>query len=205
MTQIILTEAEESAMREIASIGIGNASTALEQILGSRINVKFPRIEMIELDQLTRIYPEQEVLIGVIMRFAGEISGKLFYLFKKDDIKKMMQVMMNAQGAVDLLESESVSTIKELGNILSASYINALSIFTSLHIVQSLPHLALDTPSSIFDLGSISDPRDMQLILLRSNIEISDINYSAEGSLIMELNAAEMQKLLKAVKEKYHM
>ena len=49
-----------------------------------------------------------------------------------------------------------LSALKEIGNIIAASYLNALSTMTNLVITPSIPHIAVDMAASILSVRVIS-------------------------------------------------
>lgn len=203
MTEIIFTQEEESAMKEAASIGMGHASIALEQLLNKRINIDLPKIEHIKVDALTNIFPENDILFGVIINILGNIKGKVLYLFRKNDWEKILNLLHNNNDDITVTEDLKVSMMKEVANILTASYVSSLSKFASISIIPALPHLAMDTANSIFDLAAM-DEDEMHVILLRSKLRIQDGEAEAVGSLILQLTTPELNKLMTAIKDKYN-
>ena len=49
-----------------------------------------------------------------------------------------------------------LSALKEIGNIIAASYLNALSVMTNLMITPSIPYIAVDMAASILSVPAIS-------------------------------------------------
>lgn len=194
---------EESAMKEAASIGMGHASIALEQLLNKRINIDLPKIEHIEVNALTNLFPDNDILFGVIINVLGNIKGKVLYLFKKNDWENILNLLHSNNDDITVTEDLKVSMMKEVANILTASYVSSLSKFASISIIPSLPHLAMDTANSIFDLAA-SDEDEMHVILLRSKLRIQDGEAEAVGSLILQLTSSELEKLMTAIKDKYN-
>jgi chemotaxis protein CheC len=204
MEEAQINEKEITILKEVASIGMGNASMALEQLLSTKINISLPEIEMIQVKDITRFFPGEEILLGVVIKIFGDIKGKLLYLFKKNDAQKMIGILIqkyNSSKDVDI--SEEVSTIKKMANIMSGSYLNALSSFVSISVLPSLPHLAMDTAASIFDLASLSEEETSQLILIRSKLTVEDKGFETVGSLVIELRHDQLRKLIDLIKTKY--
>lgn len=193
-----------SVLKEVASIGMGNASMALAQILGTKIDISLPEIEMIEVKDINRFFKADEILLGVVIKIYGDIKGKLLYLFKKQDAEKMISLVIEKyKSSKEADISEEVSTIKEMANILSGSYLNALSTFISISALPSLPHLAMDTAASIFDLASLSEEETSQLIFIRSKLSVHDQKYEIVGSLVIELKDDQLSNLFEFIKKKY--
>jgi chemotaxis protein CheC len=200
-----VTQEDIEILREVASIGMGNASAALEQLLNAKIEISLPEIQLIDHKDVSGFFSDNEILLGVVLKMLGEVKGKMLYLFKKHDANKIVEIVNKANGfnTTNMPEEIEISTIKEMANIMSGSYLNALSQFTHLSILPSLPHIAMDTVTSIFGISSLSDEEDVQLILIRSKLSILGGEFDVMGSLIIELDKNELSKLLKKIKTVY--
>ncbi|MBN1502181.1 chemotaxis protein CheC [Candidatus Woesearchaeota archaeon] len=200
---IQLAENDKNILKEVGSIGMGHASTALAQLLNTKINISLPEIKLIKIQDISNFFPEGEILLGVVLKVLGDINGKIFYLFKKAEAYKLIDLIHNKNPSESLTEEMKVSIIKEVSNIMSGSYLNALSKFISLTLLPSIPHLAMDTAASIFDLASMSDEETTSLILIQSKLSMQDTDYSILGSMVLELRQDQLTHLMESVKKKY--
>jgi chemotaxis protein CheC len=206
MEEVQISEKEKQVLVEISTIGMGNASSALEQLLQTKIDLSVPQIDIIRISEVQKHFKDDEVLLGIVFKILGNLKGKLLYLFNKKDAYKMIDMIHNLQPSEpkqEITEEMKVSTIKEISNILSGSYLNALSSFLSMNILPSLPHLAMDTAASIFELASLSEEENIKLILIKSKLGIQGGEFDVVGSLIFELKEDQLKRLFDKIKEKY--
>ena len=134
------------ALREISNIGVGNAATAMAMFLKTRVDMSVPAVNVVELNELINSSGEK-VVIGIIVRVVGDIPGNILILFDDDVAEEIVGYLL---GKDEKLDSEiGTSVLCEVGNILSSSYMNAISKFTKLNVIASVPAVACDMMSAI--------------------------------------------------------
>lgn len=201
-----LSDEEKSVMAEVVNIGMGHASTALNQLLHSKIDIALPEVTICPLNQVQKYFGSEEVLLGVILRVVGELEGTLLYLFKKADAHKMLQMVIGETKGEDtsiLTDDYEVSTIKEVANIMSGSYLNALSRFIDIHMVPSIPHLVFDTAPSIFGLAALGEKRNVELMIVKSTLSLNEGDVHVSGNLILILRSDQFKSFFKQISKKY--
>lgn len=134
------------ALREVSNIGVGNAATSLSTLLGTKIDMSVPSVNMVELSSIINESGENAVL-GIVVRVLGEIPGNILILFKEDMAKEIITYLLGTPQ--DELTEMGASVLCEVGNILSASYMNAISQFTGLEVIPSVPAVSYDMMSAI--------------------------------------------------------
>ncbi|MCX7614201.1 MAG: chemotaxis protein CheC [Clostridiales bacterium] len=146
-----LNELQLSVLSEIGNIGAGNAATALSDILADRVDMTVPELKIIDTNEMVNILggPEKEA-VGILVNMTGEVEGMLLFILNKEFIKSLINVLLeeNIESFEDITEMD-LSAIKEIGNILSGSYISAISTMTNLDMGISTPQIAIDMVGSI--------------------------------------------------------
>lgn len=170
MQNINLTDVQIDALREIGSVGAGNAATALSKLLGKKIGISVPDTRVVRLEEV----PEQlggteKIITAVYFQAVGNISASVLFMFQSSDALRIVDLLMDRKiGETRILDEFSQSALKELGNITTGCYLFAMSEFIKLTIFHSTPSLVTDM------LGAVLDG-----ILIRLGIE-------AEHALIIE-------------------
>ena len=140
-----------SVLSEIGNVGAGNAATALSDILADRVNMSVPELKVIDVTSMTTILggPEVEV-IGILVNMTDDVEGMLLFLLNKDFVGMLIRVLLGKEIAdfEDITELD-MSAIKEIGNILAGSYVNAIATMTDLNIWLSPPEVAVDMVGAI--------------------------------------------------------
>lgn len=144
-------------LREIGNIGAGNATTAIAQMLGSRLNMQVPKVELMEASKLGgAICDEEETVVGIFLEVCNDISGSMMFLMKMDSAHVIVnKLMMRNPEYNEPFDEMDLSALKEIGNIIAASYLSALSTMTNLRIQPSIPYIAVDMAAAILSVPAI--------------------------------------------------
>jgi chemotaxis protein CheC len=144
-------------LREIGNIGAGNATTAIAQMLGSRLNMQVPNVKLMEASQLGgAICDEEETVVGIFLEVCNDISGSMMFLMRMDSAHVIVnKLMMREPDYNEPFDEMDLSALKEIGNIIAASYLSALSTLTSLRIQPSVPYIAVDMAAAILSVPAI--------------------------------------------------
>jgi len=77
-----LNTMELDALRETANIGAGHAATALSQMTSNTIMITVPTITIAALEDVpSRILPEEEPIVAVLMQMMGDLTGRTLLVF----------------------------------------------------------------------------------------------------------------------------
>lgn len=161
MSKITLEEVNNryvDVLKEIGNVGAGNAMTAIASMLGIRIDMNVPKVELLEVSKLgSAICPEEEIIVGIFLEVQTDINGSMMFLMKMDSARFLVNKLMgrNTEDEKEFDEMD-LSALKEIGNIIAASYLNALSVMTNLMITPSIPYIAVDMAASILSVPAIS-------------------------------------------------
>lgn len=144
-------------LREIGNIGAGNATTAIASMLGIRIDMSVPKVALLEVSKLgSAICPEEEIIVGIFLEVQTDIEGSMMFLMKMDSAQFLVNKLMGRDTDYkNDFDEMDLSALKEIGNIIAASYLNALSTMTNLVITPSVPHIAVDMAASILSVPAI--------------------------------------------------
>lgn len=128
-------------LREIGNIGAGNATTAIASMLGLRIDMNVPKVELMDASKLgSAICPEDEIIVGIFLEVQTDIEGSMMFLLKMGSAQYLVnKLMMRDADYKAEFDEMDLSALKEIGNIIAASYLSALSGMTRLTITPSIP------------------------------------------------------------------
>ena len=144
-------------LKEIGNIGAGNATTAIANMLGLRIDMEVPNVQLLEVSKLgSAIYAEDETIVGIFLEVQNDIEGSMMFLLRMDSAHYLVNsLMMRDQSYQEPFDEMDLSAMKEIGNIIAGSYLSALSTMTNLVIAPSVPYLAVDMAASILSVPAI--------------------------------------------------
>lgn len=152
------------ALREIGNVGAGNSATALSQIINRKIDMTVPQVAVMPLGDVPDVVGGPDAMIvGVFLRVYGIAPGSVLFLLPRDSAFYLIDMLMGKErGTTKNLNFMDESALMEIGNILAGSYLNALSHFTNLTLLPSIPALAMDMAGAILSvvlvqLGQLGD------------------------------------------------
>lgn len=151
-------------LREIGSIGTGNAATALSQILGREVRIALPEVRIMGYNEAIEwIGGPEEVTAGVLVKMGGQMNGILLSVQKLEFVNLVLESMLG-QTVEDYtqLDELSCSALVEVGNIMISTFINALSGLSDMTVDLTVPAFAVDMQGAILavpmaEYGGMSD------------------------------------------------
>ena len=68
-------------LKEIGNIGAGNATTAIANMLGMKIDMNVPNVKLMEVSKLgTAVGAEDETIVGIFLEVLNDIEGSMMFL-----------------------------------------------------------------------------------------------------------------------------
>jgi chemotaxis protein CheC len=162
-----LNDLQKDALKEVGNIGAGHAATALSQLLNTKINLSEPRIDVIKFrDLASRVGRENRMVAALHMYIRGEAPGQIVVLFDREQAVDFVATFLKRViGDIQVFDSISDSTLKEIGNIIAGSYLSAINNLTGQNVLPSVPTLSYGTIQAAFrTLMSILPDQDVFLI-----------------------------------------
>ena len=151
------------ALRELANIGSGTASTALSSMLGRSVDISVPTAAALPFaDAVDAIGPAEDVVTGVVIGVKGDMEATVLLLMAENHAATLCGLLGVEPG--DELAS---SALGEIGNIIGASYIMALGSMVGLEMEPEPPLSATDMLGAIVAtvLAGRAGPDDIALVL----------------------------------------
>lgn len=144
-------------LRELGNIGAGNATTSLASMINAKIDMSVPKVELMEASELSSaICPEDEIIVGIFLEVTNDITGSMMFLMKMDSARYLVNRLMGKDPQNDEpFDEMDLSAMKEIGNIIAASYLTALSGMTNLTILPSVPYISVDMAGAILSVPAI--------------------------------------------------
>ena len=144
-------------LKEIGNIGSGNAASALSTMLNCDTDISVPDVKLLDFDDAVNFLGGPEnVAIGMLVNLTGDISGMMLYVLQHSCASKMTSTIFGTE-IEDIANMNDMerSFISEVGNIMSASYINAIASLTGLTIDISVPQMCVDMVGAILSVPAV--------------------------------------------------
>lgn len=145
-------------LREIGNIGAGNATTALSQMINSKVDMKVPKVELLEFKELSDIVGGAEnLVVGILFTLEGQIDGMMMFMMDIGAGRHLVNLLMGYpedRRSEEFTDME-LSAMNEIGNIIAGAYLSSLSMLTNITIVSSVPYMAIDMAGAILSVPAI--------------------------------------------------
>ena len=146
-----LSGLEIDTLKEIGSIGTGNAATALSQLIGKEVRITLPEVRIMGYNEAIEwIGGPEAITAGVLSQLGGEINGIMLSVQQMDFINLVLSNVLG-RSVMDFnqLQEMQISTLVEVGNIMISTFINALSGLADISIKLTVPAFAVDMQGAI--------------------------------------------------------
>lgn len=186
-----ITEGQYDVLKEIGSIGAGNATTALSQMLNRKINMKTPDVKLIEINKLADLIggPENPV-VGILLTLQGDVNGMMMFAMEQASARRLANLVLMTSSDAKCFTDMDFSALKEIGNIISGAYMTSMSALTGLQIRSSVPSVAYDMAGAVLsvpaiEFGKLGD----RALLIESNFDETDDQVDGFFILIPDLES----------------
>ncbi|MBI1922205.1 MAG: chemotaxis protein CheC [Geobacter sp.] len=148
-----LNHEQLDALREISNIGMGHAATALSQLVGKTVHLDVPKVNILQISQVPEVLGgPQHLVVGIYMQILGDARGNILLIFPLESAMELVENLLLKRPAHGTALNElEVSTLKEVGNILSSAFLNALGTLLKLTLIPSVPILSCDMAGAVVD------------------------------------------------------
>lgn len=187
------------ALREISNIGMGHAATALSQLIGSKVELHVPRVSVSALEEVPELIGGAErLVVGIYLQIYGDARGNMLLIFPRQSATRLLAMLLgeDESGKEGLLTENSASALREIGNILSSSYLNAMGSLLGLTLIPSVPNVAFDMAGAIVDytLAELGEEGDVTLVIETEFLGDSEVR----GHFFVLPDPGSLEVLLKA-------
>lgn len=142
---------ELDTLKEIGSIGTGNAATSLSSLIGKPVRIQQPEVRIMEYNEAIEwIGGPEPITAGVLVGMSGQLSGIMLSVQQLDFVNLVLESMMEKtiKDYMELGEMER-SALTEVGNIMISTFINALSGLADIDIELTVPAFTVDMQGAI--------------------------------------------------------
>lgn len=187
-----LSNMQKDVLREIGNIGAGNAATSMSQLIDRHVLMEVPSVKVVTINEMMELIGGPEKLIvAIFFRIKGEVPGTVYFILTIEEAEFLVQRMMMQDDARLLMDGEpnelAISALQEVANIMTGSYLSALSDFTNLKMATTVPYLSIDMAGATLVTGMIELSRvtDYAIIIDTKINSISDENDNVRGHFLL--------------------
>lgn len=191
--QDYLSEIEQDALGEIGNITFGSAATALSTLLGKKVDITTPKVDVIFREQLHNEFPKPHVAVHV--NYVDGFHGINLLVIKTRDAQIIADLMMGGDGTnpAGELNEIHISAVQEAMNQMMGSSATSMSTIFNRFVNISPPGI------NIMDLangGMDNLPVEDVFIKVSFRMVIGDLIDSSIMQLLPVKFASDMVKTL---------
>jgi len=189
-----LTEEERDVLSELVNIGVGQASSTLNEMIGHHICLNVPRVQMIHEHELHEYMCDGDggVFSSVNMGFQGDFDGRAMLVFPQKSANVLVSSLLG-EGADDGMNELKSGTLIEVGNILINGVMGSMANMLGASLRYTVPDYLECEVLHLVDGKS----DDGTLLLAEASFEIDDL--SVEGNVLLFFQVASFERLLACV------
>ena len=204
MPEFMDDEFKKSFLSEIGNMGAGHAAIALSQMLGKKISIAVTQVQILGIsDFRDMIGDEGKLLCGVYLKVLGDVQGVILLCFEREAALRLADILLgNPPQTTKILTEIEQSALKEVGSIMAASYLGAISKFLETVLLPSVPTMAFDTVDKIFDsvFNELSTRRDNFVIGIEN--EFIEAETRIKGYFLYMPAEMAMEQFFKLLEQK---
>jgi flagellar motor switch protein FliN/FliY len=189
-----LTKDEIDIIGEVCNISMGSAATALSNILGEKVVISTPEVEIVTRETIKSIINTPS--IGAKISYTSGIIGSDLLVIRKHDVIKIVNRMMGEESGEEEFGEMQLSAIGEVMNQMMGSSATSLAKFLNKVIDISPPEVfELTEENKEVSLGFIDNQME-NLIFVKFNFEVENIFSSALFTIMTQEFGNELVKVM---------
>lgn len=199
---------EMDILREVGSISAGQGSVALSEILGNRINLRLPSLEMLPGGMVLNKLTTDQIVICVSCDILTGIKGNILFLMEERSAFKLIDLCYNIKEEEKKSGWQTemgLSLIKEVGNVVISSYVGALGMILRMVIIPSIPTMSSGPAQQILNMLFTPINKTDFVLLIEAIFEEREHKLNGSFYLALTPESAKLiqdgcKKLLKSLK-----
>ncbi|KXS42605.1 chemotaxis protein CheC [Methanolobus zinderi] len=196
---IVLDKFYYDALNEVGNIGMGNATTALSQLVGKSVSVSGSAFTLLGLNDISTEHEYNR--IGAIVKVVGDLNGGFLLMLNQKHSDSLSEMLLEQNEHEDDGYMRR-SVVVEVANILAGSYYNALSKFLDLSVIPSIPIISEGSPDDLLKKcsqhfnGKIEHVMGLTTLF---EIQSEDQYQSLSGDMYMLMDSGSMKTILNRI------
>lgn len=196
-------------LKEVCNIASGNALKSLIDLTGLNLDIRVPDVRISDFRELPKVFGSEDNIIGAVSQeVKGDFESSILLGLDGESINILLSNINKKFGVeneevnVKNLSEVQLSTLSEVGGILSGSYISAISDFIKTNTSLSVPNIAVDMSGAILTQILCDMESDInQVLLIGTDLCVDGQVINAKIVLLPQEGALDF--LLDSVKKHY--
>ena len=184
---------EMDILREVGSIAAGHGSIALSELLGRRINLRIPSVELVPYDKAPDKMEKGKMEIAVLFRLLTGLKGEAVFMLDEKNAFKLVGLSYKVHAEetrMEVLTEVGISALKEIANIVTGAYLNAVGLMLKKVILTFPPALISGTIEEVLGMILGSSGVSENVLLIEALFEAEQENIRGSFYLVLSQESA---------------
>lgn len=131
-------------LKEVGSMCAGNATVALYELLGEKIDMEVPSVDVVSIGTVPeKICASGIIVVGLYSKILTGMKGNISIIYPEKDAYKLVDLFLKTKKEeASVLTEEGMSVVKECSNIVICSFLGILGMLIKQPIVPSTQTLS---------------------------------------------------------------
>jgi chemotaxis protein CheC len=187
-----LSELELDALVELFNIGVGQAASAMSEIVNETVTMSVPSISFLTRSAAAKLLATKSTgsgrICGISQRYTGAFQTDAILMFPEEKSQQIVRLMVGETMPLEQLSQMEQEAMSEIGNILLNSCVGALANIFERELNGSLPDYRVGYSDDL--MASAGAPEAM-VLMLHIEFTIERQQITGDVAFIMDLTALE--------------
>jgi chemotaxis protein CheC len=185
-----LTDLEHDALVELFNIGVGQAASAMSEIVNETVIMSVPAISFLTRAAAAKLLASRSTgsgrLCGISQHFSGAFETEAILMFPEEKSHEIVRLMVGDAMPLTELSAMEQEAMSEIGNILLNSCVGALANLLGSELHGSLPDYHLGYSDAILSHAGSSET---VVLMLHIEFVIERQQIAGDVAFIMDMTA----------------
>lgn len=188
-----LSEDNVDALGEIINIGVGRAACSLSELIGTRIELRVPLVQIVD-SKVADL--RTDTGMSIMQSFEGEVSGNAILVFPETSGQNLASLLGGYDEAVEIPELEISGILSEVGNIVLNGVLGSLANAIETDLTYTVPdYYVRETITSLMKKRNEQACEETDLVLL-ADTQFSVESHDIRGSVVVAFHLGTFDSLL---------
>jgi chemotaxis protein CheC len=185
-----LTELEHDALVELFNIGVGQAASAMSEIVNETVTMSVPAISFLTRGAAAKLLASRSSgngrLCGISQHYSGAFETQAILMFPEEKSQEIVRLMVGDSMPLAELSAMEQEAMSEIGNILLNSCVGALANLLGHELHGSLPAYHVGYSE---DILAQAGSGEAAVLMLHIEFVIERQQIAGDVAFIMDMTA----------------
>ena len=199
------SELQNSWLKRLQRIGIAGSkrvALTLSQMVNAHFEIETTKAKLCGLTEIPLMLQQNgstDLLISIHMGLSGQITGRSVLVFPWESAERLDQrLWAQIDNPPRFLSEMSYTAIKELGNVITGSYMMALEDWIDVALMPTIPDFSVGLAQTVLE-SLVYEYNNHEKFLVCLNSSFIERKLKIKGSILIFLVSKSVQAILESV------